>query len=111
MDDLQKRFGKLLAAHRRRVGLTQAEFADRVGVSSDLISKAEIGATGISFANIQKFAHALDIDPAELFSATGAQTTLQRGPLGEIVVVLAGLSREDQVWIKGVIEATLKGRR
>ncbi|KFL28881.1 hypothetical protein JP74_00490 [Devosia sp. 17-2-E-8] len=111
MDDLQKRFGKLLAAHRRRLGITQAELADRASVSTDLISKAEIGATGISFGNIQKFAAALDIDPAELFTANLPNSVLQRGTLGDITVLLSGLSREDQVWIKGVIEAALKGRR
>lgn len=111
MEDLRRRFGRLLAAHRRRVGLTQAQLAERIGASSDLISKAEIGATGISFDKIQRLAQALEVDPAELFTADLPNAALSRGPLAETSVTLAGLSREDQIWIKGVIDAALKGRR
>ena len=111
MEDLRRRFGRLLATHRRRVGLTQAQLAERIGVSSDLISKAEIGATGISFEKIERLAQALEVDPAELFTAHLPNTALGRGPLAETSITLFCLSREDQVWIKGVIEAALKGRR
>lgn len=105
MDDLRKRFGRIVAAHRRRLGLTQAELAERAEISNDMISKIEIGATGARFHVIQRLASALGIDPADLFSTNGA---ILRGPLSELYPILAGLSTEEQVWIKGVIEAALK---
>lgn len=104
MDYLRKRFGRLLAAHRKRIGLTQEELGHRTGISNDMISKVEIGKSGVSFANIEKLAYALAIDPAELFTTEIPNTPLKRGPLLDIAVTLADLSREDQVWIKGVIE-------
>lgn len=111
MDDLRKRFGRLLAAHRKRIGLTQEELGHRTGISNDMISKVEIGKSGVGFANIEKLANVLGIDPAELFTAEIPDGALKRGPLVGIAATLAALPREDQVWIKGVIEAALKGRK
>jgi transcriptional regulator with XRE-family HTH domain len=49
MSDLRKRFGRLLAAHRRRRGFTQEALAEAADVSPDTIAKIEIGATGARF--------------------------------------------------------------
>ena len=111
MNDLRKRFGKLLAAHRRRAELTQLQLAEQAGVSVAMISKIEIGASGARFPVIEKLADALGIDPAELFTTEIPNTAFKRGPLLDIAVTLADLPREDQVWIKGVIEAALRGRK
>lgn len=108
MDDLRKRFGRIVAAHRRRMRLTQAQLAERAEVSVDMISKIEIGATGARFHVIQRLSTALGVDPAELFSTSSP--TLRAGPLSELYPTLAGLSNEEQVWIRGVIEAALKKR-
>jgi transcriptional regulator with XRE-family HTH domain len=43
MADLRKRFGELLAAHRRRRGMTQEDLAEAAGLSVDMISKIEVG--------------------------------------------------------------------
>ena len=72
MSDLKKIFGRLLAAHRRQRGLTQAELADQAGLSVETITKLEGGHTGASFLAIEPLADALEIDPAEL-STTGGQ--------------------------------------
>jgi transcriptional regulator with XRE-family HTH domain len=110
MDDLRKRFGRLLAAHRRRAGLTQGQLAERADISVDMISKIEIGVTGARFPVIERLSSALGIDPAELFTTEVSNSALKNGPMLDLVVTLAGLNREDQVWIKGVVEAALKGR-
>ncbi|MER8809240.1 helix-turn-helix domain-containing protein [Mesorhizobium australicum] len=54
MDDLRKRFGRLVMTHRRRAGFTQEQLAERAGVSIDTISKIEVGATGARFPMIEK---------------------------------------------------------
>lgn len=110
MDDLRKRFGRLLAAHRRRVGITQEKLAELAGISVDMVSKIEIGATGARFPVIERLSTALGIDPAELFTTEVSNSALKNGPMLDLAVTLAGLSRDDQVWIKGVVEAALKGR-
>jgi transcriptional regulator with XRE-family HTH domain len=59
MADLRKRFGELLAAHRRRRGLTQEDLAEAAGLSVDMISKIEVGATGARFPSIERLARAV----------------------------------------------------
>ncbi|WP_031248033.1 helix-turn-helix transcriptional regulator [Mesorhizobium sp. LNHC229A00] len=108
MDDLRKRFGRLVMAHRKRAGYTQEQLAERAGVSIDTISKIEVGATGARFPMIEKIAVALGVDPAELFSPAIPSGALRRGPLLDLTTRLAGLSESELRWIRGVIEAALK---
>lgn len=111
MTDLRLRFGNLLAAHRRRLGLTQEELADRADISVDMVSKIETGASGARFPTIERLATALKIDPAELFSTEIPGGALARGALVELTSRLAPLSEGDLSWISGVVDAALKSRR
>ena len=79
MNDLRRRFGRLLAAHRRRRGFTQEALAEAAEVSTDTISKIEIGATGARFPVIERLANALEIDPAELFTSRNSERGNQAG--------------------------------
>ncbi|MDX8477017.1 helix-turn-helix transcriptional regulator [Mesorhizobium sp. VK24D] len=110
MDDLRKRFGRLVMAHRKRGGYTQEQLAERAGVSVDTISKIEIGATGARFPMIEKIAAALAVDPAELFSPEIPSGALRRGLLLELTTRLAALSESDLQWVSGVIEAALRNK-
>ena len=47
MVDLRARFGRLVKAHRVRLGLTQEALAERAGISTDMVSKIEGGASGL----------------------------------------------------------------
>ena len=89
MVDLRRRFGSLVAAHRRRQNLTQEVLADRAEISVDMVSKIEIGATGARFPVIERLAHALEIDPGELFSTEIPQGAINRGPLQELTTEVA----------------------
>ncbi|WP_192357677.1 helix-turn-helix domain-containing protein [Mesorhizobium mediterraneum] len=110
MVDLRKRFGSLVAAHRRRHGITQAELAEQAEISVDMVSKIEIGATGARFPVIERLADALKIDPAELFTTEIPRGAINRGPLQELTTELATLSASDLRWITGVIHAALRNR-
>lgn len=110
MEDLRRRFGRLVMAHRKRAGFTQEQLAERAGVSIDTISKIEVGATGARFPMIEKIATALEIDPAELFSAEIPSGALRRGPLLELTTRLAVLSEGDLQWIRGVVDAALRNK-
>lgn len=111
MVDLRKRFGSLVAAHRRRLGLTQEALAEKAGISVDIISKVEVGATGARFPVIERLADALGVDPAELFSTEIPGGSLKRGPLIDLTTQLAALPATDLRWITGVVEAALRSRR
>lgn len=108
MDDLKKRFGTLVAAHRRRLSFTQQELAERASVSVDSISKIEIGATGASFQMIERLADVLGIDPAELFSTEVPSDLTRRRAYVSLTAKLAALSEKDLQWLSGVVEAALK---
>ena len=105
---LAKRFGNLLGAHRRRVKLTQRELAEKTGLSVDMVSKLEIGATGASLATVQLLSEALSIDPAELFTAEIPRGALYRAELSDLMAKLAKLSSEEFIGVKGVIDAAFK---
>ena len=106
MADLRKRFGRLVAAHRRRLGWTQLELAEAANLSPTMIGRIEGGSTGARFPSIERIAAALKIDPGELFLAGAA-----RGPvkpaLCEIEARLAGLNDADLNWVDSLLDAAL----
>ena len=108
--ELKARFGKLLAAHRRRRGMTQAALSDASGMSADMIARVEGGGSGVRFPNIQRLATALEIDPAELFTGDLPRGALRRAALTDLTARLAGLSDADLAWVANLIEAGLKSR-
>ena len=110
MQELRRRFGGLVAAHRRRLGWTQDDLSARAEISVDMISRMEAGATGARFTTISKLAEAMEIDPAELFSPDVPGTALQRPRLVAITTRLARLSDDDLDWLDGVLTAILKHR-
>lgn len=69
--DLHRRFGHLVATHRKRRGWTQVQLAEAIGMSVDMVAKMEVGVTGARFPTIEKLAVALEVDPAELFTTEG----------------------------------------
>ena len=108
MVDLRARFGGLVKAHRVRLGLTQEALAERAGISTDMVSKMEGGTSGARFGLIMQLAHALAIDPAELFTPHLPGGQLQRSTLTEITSRLASLSESELQWLKGLLEAALR---
>jgi transcriptional regulator with XRE-family HTH domain len=107
MADLRKRFGELLAAHRRRRGLTQEGLAEAAGLSVDMISKIEVGATGARFPSIERLAQAVQVDPAELFTSELPKGAMNRGAFGEISAKLAPLPESDLLWISALLDVAL----
>ena len=108
MSNLQVKFGRLLAAHRKRTGYTQEQLAEGAGVSIDTIRKLEGGTVGASFPMIEKIAGALRIDPAELFSTEVPSGTLSRTKFNEISLKLASLSPNELQWISDLLDVALR---
>lgn len=111
MSQLAKRFGKLLQNVRKRRGLTQADLAEAADVSFDLVAKLETGATAPSFKSIDQLARALEVDPAEFFTAELPGGALDRQALNAITTKIAGLSDDDLRWLAAIIDAALITRR
>src|SRR5260370_36187387 len=100
MADLRKRFGELLAAHRRRRGLTQEDLAEAAGPSVDMISKIEVGATGARFPSIERLGQAVQVDPSELFTSSLPTASMSQGTFGEITVKIATFAQSYLVMIR-----------
>lgn len=109
--ELKKLFGRLVAAHRKRRGLTQAELAEATGLSPDMIARVETGTTGASFGSIERLAEALSVDAAEFFTTELPKSAVNRRPLRQITARLASLSDEELAWVEGIVQAALSGRR
>lgn len=105
MADLRKRFGTLVAAHRRRRGLTQEAVAKAANLSPDMVGKIEKGASGARFPVIERLAAALDVDPAELFTAELPGGALRRGAYSDVSLHLARLSEAELRRALRVLEA------
>lgn len=111
MSDLRRRFGRLVAAHRRRTGMTQQALAEATDVSVFMISKIETGVAGARFPLIERLAAALDVDPAELFTSEVPTGVLRRKPYTAIADKLITLSDADLEWVGGILNAALESRK
>lgn len=110
MDELKQRFGRLVAANRKRRQMTQQQLADQTGISLDMINRIERGVSGARFPNIEKLAETLQIDPAELFTPDLPQGVGQRRAMTNLVSRLSALPDRDLEWIDRLLDAALKPR-
>lgn len=110
MADLRNRFGLLVAANRRRRGLTQERLAEAADLSADMVAKIETGVSGARFPVIERLAAALEVDPAEFFTTEVPSGMMRRGAFLDISTRLARLSGADLAWLSGIVEAALAPR-
>lgn len=59
--------GANITSHRRRMGWNQAEFAERLGIGADSLSRIERGLTAPRFPRLEKMAELLECSVADLF--------------------------------------------
>lgn len=65
--DILKVFADNLKMYRRKIGLSQEDFAEKAGLHRTYISAVEREKRSISLDNIQKIADALEVDTYKLF--------------------------------------------
>lgn len=110
MDELRERFGRLVAANRKRKGWTQQQLAEHSGVSHDMINRIERGVAAARFPNIGRLAQALEIDPAELFTPDLPTGAKKSQVLNNLVARLSALPDHDLEWIDRLLDVALKPR-
>lgn len=59
--------GANITAKRKRMGLNQAQFAEKLGIGPDSLSRIERGLTAPRFQSLEKIALILECPVAELF--------------------------------------------
>ena len=67
MEDVRVRFGRALRVRRRKLGVSQEEFADLCGLDRTYVGGIERGERNVGLLNIEKLARALKISLSELF--------------------------------------------
>ena len=65
--ELRKQFGLRLLFLRKKMGLSQKELGDALGLSEGTISKVERGIHGPRFDNLSSIAETLGVEEWELF--------------------------------------------
>lgn len=91
---LRPRLAKNLALRRSALSLTQAELAERIGVSSETIARFERGVYAPSLRKLEQLAEALRVHPADLLN--GDRTPAQLDQESRILACLVGLPSDDQ---------------
>lgn len=94
--------GRNIADRRRALGLTQAEFAERLGADTVTISRFERGSHLPSLLRLEKIANALGLPLAELLSQS---TNLCTDQSLLIQGWIAGLSDADRKFLLAMIQA------
>ena len=110
MAELRKRFGTLVAAHRKRRAMTQAQLAEAAGLSPTMIVRIENGSSGTRFPAIERISRALDVDPSELFVVESNRRGRTRPTLVDINTKLTGLSDKDLSWVSNLLDVALRSR-
>jgi transcriptional regulator with XRE-family HTH domain len=66
-----RRFGDAIRTKRKRLGVSQEDFAELCDLHRTYVSQVERGVINISFVNILRIAHAFKTKPSELFASGG----------------------------------------
>jgi len=66
MEDVRVRFGKAIRGRRKKLGVSQEEFADLCGLDRTYLGGIERGERNLALVNIEKIARALRVSLSEL---------------------------------------------
>jgi transcriptional regulator with XRE-family HTH domain len=105
-------FGNNLAAFRKKQGLTQAELADKVGITQPLISDYERGRLQMSAEMLLRFALALNVSCDVLLGVKDAHINGQKKPSRKVMKrleLIQNLSDHNQRTLLRTIDGFLKG--
>lgn len=67
MENLQQSLGKRIRQIRKERGLTQEDFARRIGIDYKHLGSIERGNENVTIQTIEKICRAIDITPSEIF--------------------------------------------
>ena len=92
--------------HRERAGMTQAQLAERIDKSVQLVGRIERGAAAPSFETLGQMAAVLNVEVRELFGA-GDFAAGRDGPLAALVNSVAALDQGDLEWLRQLVDVAL----
>jgi transcriptional regulator with XRE-family HTH domain len=96
--DLIRSVGVTISARRKAKGLTQAQFAEVLGIEKETVSRIETGAISTTLSRLAQIAEILECPVSALFPITSTDVLVDpdnySDQLGCIVTMLAGLDSE-----------------
>ena len=94
--NIKRIFGENLRIQRKRIGLTQDEFAEKLEIGTNHLAKLETGARFASSELIAKIATALSIPPSTLFytSESNFIDDSYRGKVEKILIEEMNIMRQ-----------------
>jgi len=105
-------FGARLSALRQERGWTQAELAEKLGVSVKAVTYYEREVSSPNMRTLERVAQALGVDPSELLDATAEKRAARKpGPASQLeqrIAALRELPRERQKVVLQVIDTFLR---
>jgi len=107
-----KELGTRIAAYRKQQSYSQAQLAEMVDCSQQMIGDYEIGRRRIPACNLASIAEVLGIPAAELLEGTGRPKT-KRGPasrIEQLTAQAAKLPRTRQRFVIEMLENALQAR-
>jgi transcriptional regulator with XRE-family HTH domain len=106
--DLRTQVGNLVRHHRERAGLTQAQLAERIDKSVQLIGGIERGASAPSFDTLEAMASTFELQVRDFFGvADYAAGAGQDDPLTRLVQQVSALDTDDLEWVIQLIDLAL----
>lgn len=102
MDEVQlaKQVGRMIAARRQAASLTQAQVADRMGLTSDHVSRMERGLIVPTLGRLAQLSDILSVPIAALLEEASPLTV---DVTNEVYRALETLSDSDRIWVKNML--------
>ncbi|WP_282282191.1 helix-turn-helix domain-containing protein [Pseudomonas sp. PS02302] len=106
--NLAESVGRAIARHRLRVGLTQEEVAERLGIGNEAVSRIERGVVIPNIARLYDFASIFQCEAAELLSEASPRSDDQAR---QISLLLDALTEADRQLVLGLVQGLGKRLR
>lgn len=77
--DIRKIFGENVKRYRKKLGLSQEQLAERLGISANHLSVIETGTKFVTYKLLEKIIAELRVMPAALFFTPGSESFDESG--------------------------------
>jgi transcriptional regulator with XRE-family HTH domain len=102
--------GENISRRRKRMGITQAELAERLDMGGDSLSRIEKGVVAPRFQRLEDIAASLDCSVADLFRQDGDPLSVKLGTVEDMLRPLPPDAQEDIICLMMDVARTIKKR-
>jgi transcriptional regulator with XRE-family HTH domain len=109
MATLEEQLGAVVKHHRKRLGLTQSQLAERIDRQPGTVQSLEAGSNAPTFETLVRLAAVFEIHLRDLFGVGEfAIETGRNDPMVGIIQRLSALTPEELQWVDEVLAITLR---